>query len=165
MTYKIECVLFDLDGTLANVRHRLHFVETPGQKKDWPAFFGAMIHDTVIESSSRLYWALYKARYRMFILTGRPEEYRSQTENWLRGAVGHKYHELIMRKTGDYRQDFIVKKEMLDALRARDFAPVLSIDDRPSVVRMWRENGVPCFQADDSTWNEGNDGIEETTRD
>jgi len=31
--------VFDLDGTLANIDHRLHFIKT--KPKNWPAFFEA----------------------------------------------------------------------------------------------------------------------------
>jgi hypothetical protein len=52
-----------------------------------------------------------------------------------------------MRKEGDYRSDDIIKKELLDEIVA-DFGKVPNIvfDDRPRVVKMWRENGV--FVAD-----------------
>ena len=33
--------VFDLDGTLADVRHRLHHIE--GRRRDWDAFFSAAL--------------------------------------------------------------------------------------------------------------------------
>ena len=35
--------IFDLDGTLALIKHRRHFVE--GTTKDWRAFFAACVDD------------------------------------------------------------------------------------------------------------------------
>ena len=53
---------------------------------------------------------------------------------------------MLMRRTKDYRSDDIVKKEMLDEMRAIGYNPTLVFDDRDRVVKMWRENGLRCFQ-------------------
>ena len=42
--------VFDVDGVLADVRHRLHFVER--RPKDWPGFFGAMADDAIAALNS-----------------------------------------------------------------------------------------------------------------
>ena len=44
-----------------------------------------------------------------------------------------------MRKNRDYRPDTIVKKEMYDQMLVDGYKPTLVFDDRPSVLRMWRE--------------------------
>ena len=44
-----------------------------------------------------------------------------------------------MRKDGDYRKDTIVKGEMYDQMLADGYEPTMVFDDRPSVLRMWRE--------------------------
>ena len=57
-----------------------------------------------------------------------------------------------MRKAGDNRDDGITKLEMLQELRANGLEPVAVFDDRPKVVRMWREQGIlvfPCVNQDD----------------
>lgn len=69
----------------------------------------------------------------------------AQTRSWL------DHHEvmfdkLLMRKDKDYRQDCIIKKEMLDKLREEGYNPVVAFDDRQQVVDMWRENGLICCQ-------------------
>ena len=51
-----------------------------------------------------------------------------------------------MRSTKDNRPDDIVKKELLDKMREEGYNPILVFDDRDSVVKMWRENGIPTFQ-------------------
>jgi len=42
----MQTIIVDLDGTLADVKHRLKHVQTPG-KKNWDAFFKAMHLDMI----------------------------------------------------------------------------------------------------------------------
>jgi hypothetical protein len=51
-----------------------------------------------------------------------------------------------MRKKGDYRDDSIVKKELLDQIRKDGYNPLLAFDDRDRVVKAWRECGIRCLQ-------------------
>lgn len=53
---------------------------------------------------------------------------------------------LRMRRAGDHRPDDIVKREILDQMRADGWRPVMAFDDRARVVKMWREAGIPCAQ-------------------
>lgn len=150
---KIDCCIFDLDGTLADVRHRLHYVKGvngPDWKPNWPAFFDACVHDLPHEYVIRLNRILYNTMP-VFICSGRPDTHQVQTEQWL-AANGVRYTQLLMRGAKDYRKDTIVKLEMLGHLRGLGFNPVFSIDDRPEVVHMWRGNGVPCFVVDQAEW-------------
>lgn len=45
---KTEFVIVDIDGTVADLRHRLHFIQ--GEKKDWDAFYSHAGEDSPIES-------------------------------------------------------------------------------------------------------------------
>lgn len=51
-----------------------------------------------------------------------------------------------MRSDGDMRPDVSVKRELLRAIEREGFSPWLTIDDRSSVVSMWREEGLTCLQ-------------------
>lgn len=44
----MKTAIIDIDGTLADCRHRLHHV-LPGQKRDWDAFFSKMDDDGLID--------------------------------------------------------------------------------------------------------------------
>jgi phosphoglycolate phosphatase-like HAD superfamily hydrolase len=142
-----SCVIFDLDGTIANTNHRQHFLEkTP---KDWQSFFNACSEDAPIDFIIRLMQAL--TNHHIIICTGRPSSHRSQTVSWL---MHHcvPWSVLHMRAAGDLRSDHVVKKEMLDNLRSAGIVPWLAVDDRPSVIAMWRSNGVPCLAMDSAAW-------------
>jgi len=146
----IDCVICDLDGTLANNKHRQHHMS--GAKKDWGKFFAAMSQDTVFGEILFLLWCIRMgSSARIILATGRPVQYLGETSEWLQhNRVPH--DKLIMRKRDDNRSDAVAKHDMLTTLRAMNYNPILSIDDRPEVVDMWRRNNVPCIQADATDW-------------
>lgn len=78
-------------------------------------------------------------------MTGRPITRQRETQIWLQQHF-LPYHSLYMRQKGDFRKDYIVKKEILETIRKEFGEPYFALDDRSSVVAMWRENGVPCLQ-------------------
>lgn len=150
MTSKIPCFIFDLDGTLADGAHRIHHITTEGKPKDWDAYFHALTEDKVIPAIAKLADIL-SVTYSIVYVSGRPEEYRVHTENWIidnnlpNGIV-------YMRKAGDRRDDNIIKIELLEELRADGYEPIMAFDDRNRVVAAWRAAGVPCAQVADGNF-------------
>jgi hypothetical protein len=137
-------IIVDIDGTLADCRHRRHFV-TDGNH-DWKSFFESMTEDTPIEPVIKLVEYMHLNEHANIVLvTGRPEEYRYLTERWLCDKDVY-FDRLLMRKTKDYRPDYVIKEEILNELKATGFNPDLVIDDRQDVVDMWRRNGIICLQ-------------------
>jgi hypothetical protein len=51
-----------------------------------------------------------------------------------------------MRKSGDYRKDYEVKKEIYETYIKDKFNVLCVLDDRQSVVDMWRSLGLTCLQ-------------------
>ena len=51
-----------------------------------------------------------------------------------------------MRKDGDRREDNLVKRDILIAMKNEGYNPVLVFDDRQTVVDMWRKQGVRVAQ-------------------
>jgi predicted kinase len=149
----MRAIICDLDGTLADCRHRLHHV-LPGAKRDWNEFFAEMSADTVIRPVRDLLEMVGAADHEGYdcaivFSTGRPEDYRPQTDHWLYTHLPHRAqgYRLYMRPANDTRPDHVVKREMLDRIRDDGYDPFIVIDDRPSVVAMWREAGLVCLQA------------------
>jgi predicted kinase len=140
-------VLCDIDGTLADLRHRRHYLQ--GETKDWKGFFAAMTADLPIWPVIKWVNALAQDYY-VFLVSGRPLDYQDETMAWLE-AYEVKYHRLFMRNSGDKRPDVDVKAVMLQDLPKDRILFV--IDDRPSVcIKVWRANGIPCYQV--GTWQE-----------
>lgn len=140
-------ILVDIDGTIADCRHRRHFV--CDGNGDWKSFFESMTEDPPIVPVINLVKDLADNLANNIILcTGRPMEYRRHTEMWLdRHRIYSSSHSgLWMRDKGDQRADYVVKEEMLKAIREQGYNPVLALDDNQNVVDMWRRNGILCLQ-------------------
>lgn len=139
--FKSKAVICDLDGTLCNIDHRLHFMK--GEKKNWPGFFEAMSEDKINPWCETLLENLYE--FPIILCSGRSETYRSVTEDWL-GKHCISYDHLLMRPRNDSRRDDIVKEVILDFEILTRFKPYFAIDDRARVVQMWRKRGITCLQ-------------------
>ena len=136
-----EIVIFDIDGTLADVSERIHHVKK--KPKNWNAFFQGIGQDKAIHAMVCLCNILYEAGIKILLCSGRNEEHRSQTVQWL-AQQGVNYHELILRRDGDMRSDMIVKREMLAGIERSKILFV--VEDRSRVVEMWRSEGLVCLQ-------------------
>jgi FMN phosphatase YigB (HAD superfamily) len=138
-----DLYIFDLDGTLALIEHRRHFVEC--KRKNWPRFFAACVDDTPNEAVIETLRRLQQTGAEIWIWSGRSDEVRAQTEAWLK--THHIHGRLQMRKSRDYRPDDILKAEWIDSMTLEERSRLIAIfDDRDRVVAMWRAKGVTCFQ-------------------
>lgn len=132
-------VIVDVDGTVA--------------LRVGPEARGPFDYDRVLEDRPNVpviatVEALHAAGHPITFLSGRESVpgCHDDTAQWLfehLPNIGH--FELYMRPHGDHRRDWIVKYEMY-----REFiAPrpvLLVLDDRPQVVRLWRDLGITCLQ-------------------
>lgn len=141
VTNKKKYIVFDLDGTLANIDHRLHYIS--GEKKDWNSFFEACHDDDIIESTVHLCRLTHTFLGGVVILTGRSETVREKTENWLK-KYHIEYENLIMRPERDFRPDHEFKYEWAKNLGFEKIWFVF--EDRQSVIDMWKKNNIFCFQ-------------------
>ena len=142
------CVICDIDGTLADVEHRRHFVQ--GKKKDFMKFYEAMDQDAPMVDVIGMINLHWLSGWTVILCTGRPERYRARTTTWLK-SVGYLppvlQHTLRMRPEGrEFDPDYAVKQTMLDELIAENYVPKMAFDDRNQVVAMWRRNGIRCYQ-------------------
>lgn len=150
--------LYDLDGTVADISHRLHFIGATDTKfvsyeetqpKDWNAFHNACPDDAPIWTVITVVRALAKAGHTIVYSTGRGDTFRALTVAWL-----HKYllpeGPLLMRRQGDHREDYVVKGELLDVIlgtfKATEKGLGGAFEDRQQVVDMYRARGVKVFQ-------------------
>ena len=145
-------VIVDLDGTLCDITHRLHHIK--GEKKDWDTFFAACLYDKPIPRIIRLVQALHAYQGGGIIFcTGRSDAVEGETKQWLWEVglhdAGGLLGRLYMRKAGDHRPDHEVKLEMLAKMREDGYNPVMAIEDRTQVVKMWRAQGLTCLQVTD----------------
>ena len=148
----MDCI-FDIDGTLADCSHRLHFIQS--KPKNWKAFFDGMEHDTPIRKTTHILHCLHIAHddvgvpwNTIIFCTGRPESHRKETVDWLARYLGDWVYDasLYMRSSGDHRPDFEIKALLLAAMRVDGLDPKVAFEDRDQVVDMWRRNGLICYQ-------------------
>lgn len=133
----------DIDGVLADVRHRLHHVSK--QSKDWAAFFAAAPGDAALDTGLETVRRLAEVAEVVY-LSGRPESCRQDTLVWFeRHQVPP--GELLLRRPGDRRPARITKIEALERISERARVTVL-VDDDPLVCRAAREAGYDVLPAD-----------------
>ena len=140
--------VFDIDGTLANLDHRLHYIQkTP---KDWDAFYEDCDRDTLIEPIARIAWNL--AHQPIAYVTGRSEQVREKTIWWLNQQtlwMPNGLSKLYMRQIGDHRPDHIVKPELIAPFKDQITA---IFEDRASVVQAFRSMGLTVLQVADGNF-------------
>lgn len=138
-------VVSDLDGTICDITHRLHFVKglPEGQKKDWKGFFDAIPSDKMrLDVVQKIVQTVEENNAKLILVSARPENYRLQTELWLMNHIEiPRYEVLIMRSAGDRRDDTEVKSDIYDKF-LKKLNIIKVFDDRPRVIRAWREKGL-----------------------
>jgi hypothetical protein len=137
----VSLAVFDIDGVVADVRHRLHHLH---RHTSWGAFFGAADADPLLDVGARLVSDLADL-HEIVWLTGRPEWLREVTSEWL---AGHALPgtELHMRPDGDYRPARIFKLGVLRRLEPRGVAAF--VDDDREVIDAALAAGYPAALAD-----------------
>lgn len=142
MAIKKNAIIVDIDGTLADATHRLHLLESTPKK--WDEFHRSSEKDEINP------WCLeiverFSHDHEIVLLTGRGNEYREVTRKWLK-EKNVSFDQLFMRELGDRRSDFEIKKEIFLEKISLDHKVLFVIEDRMSVVAMWRELGLTCLQ-------------------
>ncbi|MDW9536257.1 polynucleotide kinase [Sinorhizobium meliloti] len=139
-----KAVIFDIDGTIADVEHRRGWLRT--SPPDWERFNAEMGEDRPNLPVVELYRVLWNSKqYEMVLTSGRFESSRRLTETWL---IWNEipFGNIYMRQDGDNRADHLVKEDFLAQIRARFGDIAFAVDDRDQVVAMWRRNGITCLQ-------------------
>jgi phosphoglycolate phosphatase-like HAD superfamily hydrolase len=137
---KKDCYVFDLDGTLCDVRHRRQYVAT--KPRNWDAWNAGLVMDHPHLPVLQVLQGLAQ-QHDILIVSGRSDDYRQQTEEWL-AKYDVPYNNLYMRKYGDHRDDSVVKTEIADEIEKTH--RILGVfDDRQRVVNMWIERGIWVF--------------------
>lgn len=137
-------MIVDIDGVVADVRHRLHHLDR--RPKDWDAFFAAASLDGPHEEGVALVRRL-AVDHEIVFLTGRPRSLENVTVGWLtrHGLAGHR---LVMRPPRDFRPAAAVKLDQLAAI-ARGRSIALVVDDDAAVIAAMDAAGHPTLHA---TW-------------
>lgn len=136
-TSKPLAIICDLDGTIA-----LH-----GNNRS-PFDYGKVDHDAVNWPVAGIVQTYAERGYTILYTSGRETLARELTEKWLKenALPFDSPHMLIMRPTGDHRNDAVVKRELFDNYIREHYNVKFVLDDRDRVVKMWRDLGLCCLQ-------------------
>lgn len=133
-----DAVIFDMDGTLCDVsgvRHHLLRSHDPFRH-----FHEASIdcppHPDVVLAARQA----HEEGLAVLIVTAREARFRNVTAMWL--ALHDVPSDVMyMRATGDFRPDYVIKEEILTKIK-REFTVIEAWDDNPSVIDLWRSEGI-----------------------
>jgi predicted kinase len=129
-----KAIICDLDGTLALMNGR-----NPFDAANCEA-------DILNAPVAKILKTFQDLGYKILLLSGRKEEHKPQTINWL-AKNNITYDLLELRKTPDNRADTIVKRELFEAHISGKYYIEFVLDDRDQVVDLWRnELGLTCLQ-------------------
>lgn len=135
-------VIFDVDGTLADVCGVRHYVTDDPKRKNFEKFHaGASFcppHRWVVDEAQ----AFADAGIAVFVVTARREKWRYRTSTWLR-KWGVPVTALLMRADHDDRKDFEVKTDILSTLRNAGCYVIHAFDDNPNVIALWESENIP----------------------
>lgn len=138
----MSVVVCDLDGTLANIDHRLPLIKEHNPRR-WDEFRLACDKDVPNEWCVKIVCAMLEMGHTVKIVTARYDVALVKTVKWLDQHVPGVELAMI-RKVRDHRQDDVLKEEWLNS---QDKSKILFvIDDHQRVVDMWRRNGLVCLQ-------------------
>lgn len=129
-----ECVIFDIDGTLAN--HK-------GIRR--PFEWDKVGLDTVHEHVKEMFLYHRSMQRKIIIFSGRDAVCRDETAMWL-VKNGMVFDELHMREEGNSEKDVYIKRDLFMKHIAFRKKVLAVFDDRNQVCRLWRGLHLPLFQ-------------------
>ncbi len=137
-----KAVIFDIDGTLADSRYRLQYIEQ--QPKQWDKFFAESLKDRYIPAVYNEYKKHKKAGNKIMILTGRPEVQRTITEEWLY-KKDIRYDELYMcpNKLTNTPQHEVKEAVILSLIL--QYKLIAAYDDNELMKPIYNRLNIPFF--------------------
>lgn len=134
-----DAIICDIDGTLS------HGIGVTRKPYEWDKVDTDTVDSVVRNILVDNYRPLEEDRTEIIIVSGRDSVCREKTEKWLKDNY-IPYDHLYMRPEGDNRQDTIIKEEIYNNHILDNYNVLFVLDDRDTVVAMWRELGLKVLQ-------------------
>ncbi len=153
-----KAIIVDLDSTLADNDHRQHYIadfysddgtdnDVPESKKaDWDSFNAEIPNDTLNEWCYSILSLFYQQGVDILVVTGRGEDVRKTTEQWLLLNDLVPYDKMFMRERTDFRASVVYKREVLENEILGKYDVLFALDDDLTVCNMYYEMGIPTLK-------------------
>ncbi len=128
---KPNAVIVDLDGTVACMKGVRKPFEWDKVGQDKPRLFVINMLEGLMDQGIT-----------PVFLSGRDGCCQKDTYDWIYRHIMDTDFHLFMREANDSRKDKVVKEEIFWKYVANNFNVVGAIDDRSSVLQLWRELGI-----------------------
>lgn len=131
---KPNCVVIDIDGTVAIHKGRLPF--------DWKE-----LSTDYCDPRMKLMIEQFNLQaIKIIFLTGRPDSVRSDSNKWLREHFPTINYSLLMREDRDFRSGEVVKQEIWEREVEPYYNTLCVFEDSNKCVDMWRNLGLLTCQ-------------------
>lgn len=141
----MKAMIFDIDGTLANVTSISHLIDGYDFGTHPKEFFDEYHEKSV--SVPAVEWIAAEVRkalddgYAVFIVTARKIMYAQQTADFLGGndipCTG-----VFMRRDDDNRPDHEYKLDVLNTIKHMGYIVEKAYDDNPAIIELWKSHGI-----------------------
>jgi phosphoglycolate phosphatase-like HAD superfamily hydrolase len=144
--HKMQCVVFDCDGVLADSSHRRHVgknwaIATEDEVDEWHSRHHL---DRPIKPMMDLAWSLRRAGYAVVVLTSRCQKQREDTRKWL-AWQGLPVEDIYCREVGERTPNHLYKARKIREIQER-YDIRFALDDEPAIVDTYRQAGIFCLQ-------------------
>lgn len=152
-------VVFDLDGTIADVRHRMHYIRPDPPvdpvtnkkvKRRFDLFHHACVDDGVIEPVAYFYRKFCAdPDVTVVVLSGRDFATHDKTVQWFNDNDLPLPDEMHLKQGDQHLPDVEQKRTRANLIERKYGRPIdMVFEDRDRVVAMWKERGTFVFNVD-----------------
>ena len=140
----MKAMIFDMDGTLADVSSIVHHLNVPLNRMEIEAldlYHELSVDVPAVEETVRAAQSAHDLGYAVLIVTARKTKYMEVTGHFI---VKHDIpcEAIFMRSDDDLRSDYELKKDILRRIRAQGYVVERDYDDNPEIIKLWQEAGV-----------------------
>ena len=143
--------IFNIDGTLCNIEHRLHFLDNKADRERWDKFYRCCVFDVPNKPVLNTMTLLKRMGAEIWFFSGRSSVVREQTLDWLCKYSDFQRWEFDAKpELLAFTEDHLLKQSWLNNMLPEDCSRLVAVfEDRKRVVDMWRANNIACFQVAD----------------
>lgn len=133
---------------------QIHRITSEDWKPDWDGFDSACHKDKVNRTGALLLRSLVESNHLVEIWTGRSENVREKTIDWLKNKIwrGRESppmslaHRVKMRPIGNEEDEDNLKMQWLAEEERTGNKPAMAVESDDDMVEKWTERGVACIK-------------------